>query len=270
MAFQCVFGRSRALIQRGLTRTDEIRIRTKQKGVNVNYFAYQPSTDERKETQKVKKLGSIWPDEFQRPFKTREEIRLMRKDDPVEFDKMKSAAFRAASNDSAFYASVLLNDDFLVKFRNLVMRKGRKEHTDRILMEAFRLIKAKQAAKWRSRPTVIVDPKILLRMAVENARPLMNIIRKQVGGVVYTIPVAITQERSVFEGMRWIIKEAEDRPRVGIAKRDGLQIQTLAEKLAEVIVETSNYSGKVIAKKHEHHRICEQNRAYAHYAHSKK
>jgi len=72
--------------------------------------------------------------------------------------------------------------------------------------------------------------------------------------------VPITTERSIFEGMRWMIQEVLGRDR---------SKQFFWERLAEVLVESAEYQGRVIAKKHEHHRMCEQNRAYAHYRKSK-
>ncbi len=101
------------------------------------------------------------------------------------------------------------------------------------------------------------DPVVILREAVENARPLIALQRVRVGAIVYSVPAPITRERSVFEAVRWLVTEAR-------TNRDRKE-QLFADKFAELLVDTANYTGKVVAKKHEHHRVCEQNRAYAHY-----
>ena len=100
------------------------------------------------------------------------------------------------------------------------------------------------------------DPTNILHEAVENSRPLLALERVRVGAVVYNVPAPITEERSRFEGLRWMLQEANDRDKAE---------EYFSDKFARVLVETAEYTGKVVAKKHEHHRLCEQNRAYAHY-----
>ena len=106
----------------------------------------------------------------------------------------------------------------------------------------------------------MTDPERILHKAVENARPLLALQRVRVGAVVYSVPAPITTERSIFEGIRWLMDEAKDRDRTE---------QRFYEKFADLLVDTAAYTGKVVAKKHEHHRVCEQNRAYAHYRSTK-
>ena len=60
--------------------------------------------------------------------------------------------------------------------------------------------------------------------------------------------------------MRWIIKAARDRD-----KKKAMFYQ----KLAEALIETASFTGRVIQEKNEHHKTCELNRAYAHYRRTK-
>ena len=100
------------------------------------------------------------------------------------------------------------------------------------------------------------DPTEILKKAVENARPLMALETVKVGGITYTVPAPISDKRSKFEARRWIIKAARDRDR---------RTTRIAPVLANIIVDTFNNTGRVIAIRNEHHKTCEQNRAYAHY-----
>ena len=113
-------------------------------------------------------------------MRDRQKIHDLKNRDSMEFERKRAVPIKAAANESAFQASALINDDIFLRFRKLCMKKGKTEKIDRLLMQTFELIKAKQVPKWRSKPTVITDPKVLLRMAVENARPLMNIKHIQV------------------------------------------------------------------------------------------
>ena len=238
-------------------------IRLKQKGVFTHYFAYTPSTKEKKEKQKVQ-LGSIWPVEFEKPFLEQSAVKRLKAEQPIEFRRRLGVPVKACSPDTAYYASALMEPQqakALIHFRNVLMKKGNKEKADRIMADTFNLIKLKLAARKRKNPDTdddVADPKTILVKAIENASPLMNLREKMVGGVKYTVPVGISESRSAFEGIRWIVNEAEDRPKPKKTR--------LFEKLADLLIDTANYNGKVIAQKHEHHRVAEQNRAYAHYA----
>ena len=128
------------------------------------------------------------------------------------------------------------------------------------MADTFEHIKLKLAArKWKNPDTDadVTYRKTILVKAIEKVSPLMNWPEKMVGGGKYTVPVGISESRSAFKGIRWIVNEAEDRPKPKKTR--------LAEKLADLLIDTANYNGKVIAQKHEHHRMAEQNRAYTHY-----
>jgi small subunit ribosomal protein S7 len=122
---------------------------------------------------------------------------------------------------------------------------------------------------------VETDPVKILNKAIENAQPLLGIQTVPVGSVSYRVPCPINPKRMVFEvtsslakwnsvhysssslqAIRWISKEAQDRDKSELK---------YSEKLAKVLIDTAEYTGRVIDKKHEHHRQCEQNRAYAHF-----
>ena len=86
--------------------------------------------------------------------------------------------------------------------------------------------------------------------------PLMQLENVKVGASVYTVPAPISEERARFEARRWIVKAARNRDR---------RSTRLPPVLASILIETANNTGRVITVRNEHHKTCEQNRAYAHY-----
>ena len=202
----------------------------------------------------------MWPKNFQDPVKTKEEIKELRKSG--EFVHKLVAPVKAAESDatcSVFY------DAGYVRFRNTLMRKGKKELTDRLMMECFDEIKRIQLAKWRKasqekKAEIERDPIKILNKAVENATPLLGLNDVKVGAVIYKVPTPLTESRQTFDAISWIIRAAQDRETDGNAPK-----VRLAKKLARVLVDTADYTGGIIALKHEHHRLCYANRAYANY-----
>ena len=63
--------------------------------------------------------------------------------------------------------------------------------------------------------------------------------------------------RATFDALKWIVDTVDNRP--------DRRAVVFTERLAEILVETAHYVGPVILKKHEHHKLCEVNRAYADY-----
>lgn len=139
---------------------------------------------------------------------------------------------------------------------------------------------------------ITTDPVLIIKRAIENARPLMALEKVKVGSVEYLVPKPITVTASQFRGnvtniisthfdynnqnaiirntinlifsfisgMKWIIEAARDRDKLK---------SSFKEKLAEILVETASFTGRVIQQKNDHHKTCELNRAYAHYRRTK-
>ena len=106
------------------------------------------------------------------------------------------------------------------------------------------------------RENIVTDPNEILKTAVHNARPLMAIQKVKVGGIVYNVPAPISMKRSLFEARRWILNTVRDRDTKNTRVHGAL---------ANLLVDTAHNTGRVIAIRNEHHKTCEQNRAYAHY-----
>jgi small subunit ribosomal protein S7 len=98
------------------------------------------------------------------------------------------------------------------------------------------------------------DPLKLFKKAVENAKPLLEVKTRRVGGANYQVPIEVPQNRRTSLAIRWLILNARSRPEKG-----------MGVKLASELNDAANLRGGAIKKKDDVHRMAEANRAFAHY-----
>jgi small subunit ribosomal protein S7 len=98
------------------------------------------------------------------------------------------------------------------------------------------------------------DPLKVFKKAVENAKPLLEVKTRRVGGANYQVPIEVPQNRRTSLAIRWIITNARSRPEKG-----------MSEKLAGEINDAANLRGGAIKKRDDVHRMAEANKAFAHY-----
>jgi small subunit ribosomal protein S7 len=98
------------------------------------------------------------------------------------------------------------------------------------------------------------DPLKLFKKAVENAKPLVEVKTRRVGGANYQVPVEVPQNRRTSLAIRWILSNARSRPEKG-----------MPDKLANELNEAANMRGGAIKKRDDVHRMAEANKAFAHY-----
>ncbi len=130
------------------------------------------------------------------------------------------------------------------RFINKLMLDGKRSLAERILYDAFETIESKQ-----KRPPIEV-----FEQALRNAKPSLEVKPRRVGGSTYQVPVDVRNERGMALAMRWLIRSA--RARTG---------RSMAEKLANELMDASTGQGATIRKREETHRMAESNRAFAHY-----
>lgn len=130
------------------------------------------------------------------------------------------------------------------RFINKLMLDGKRSLAERILYDAFETIESKQ-----KRPPIEV-----FEQALRNAKPSLEVKPRRVGGSTYQVPVDVRNERGMALAMRWLIRSA--RGRTG---------RSMAEKLANELMDASTGQGATIRKREETHRMAESNRAFAHY-----
>lgn len=174
-----------------------------------------------------------------------------------EAQKFAHVPIKAARNNDT--ASVF-HDDILSQFTNYVMKGGQKRLAREIIEKGLENIKRIQLEKYhladpKDKETIELNPLNIFRQAVENSRPLLQLTPIKRGGATYQVPIPITEKRSYFVAMRWIVHSTREKEKA----------VHFPEKLAWELIDAYNNTGRVIKKKHDLHRQCEANRAYAHY-----
>ena len=132
----------------------------------------------------------------------------------------------------------------VTKLINRIMLDGKKGVAEKILYEAFEEVKTKTGQ----------DPVSVFEKALENIKPQLEVKSKRVGGSNYQVPVEVSETRSQTLGLRWLVNYA--RLRGG---------HTMAQNLADEIIDASNGTGNAVKKREDTHRMAEANKAFAHY-----
>lgn len=133
----------------------------------------------------------------------------------------------------------------LAKFINKVMMGGKKSIARRTVYNA--LEKFTQRVK-------LENCLEAFEMALENAKPSLEVKSRRIGGATYQVPVEILPARQLSLAMRWIINHSRSRPG-----------KAMEEALALELADCYNNQGTTIKKKEDTHRMAEANKAFAHY-----
>lgn len=135
--------------------------------------------------------------------------------------------------------------DILVsKLINLIMQKGKKSTSERIVYGAFEQIKEKTGK----------EPLEVFKQSLENVRPLLETKSRRVGGATYQVPITVRPERGNTLALRWIRTFARNR-----------KGKPMSQKLADEILDGFNKTGATFKKREDTHKMAESNRAFAHY-----
>jgi small subunit ribosomal protein S7 len=127
---------------------------------------------------------------------------------------------------------------------NRMMLDGKKSTSERIMYDAMNILRERTGS----------DPAGVLKEAVENVRPALEVRSRRVGGANYQVPVEVPTRRSYTLAVRWIVTHSR-------ARRE----HTMAERLAGELLDGYNRTGVTMKKKEDLLRMAEANRAFAHY-----
>ena len=136
------------------------------------------------------------------------------------------------------------NSELVAQFVNVMMRSGKKSVSQRILYDSFELIEQRSNE----------EGLVVFRQAINNAKPLLEIRSRRVGGATYQVPVDVRPARRTTLSIRWLIQAARSR-----------NDKTMAERVAGEIIDAFNNQGGAMRKKDEQARMAEANRAFAHF-----
>ena len=140
---------------------------------------------------------------------------------------------------------VKYNDINIAKFINYVMEMGKKKVAEKIVYDAFDILKEKAKQ----------DPRHIFNKAIKKVSPLVEVRGKRVGGANYQVPFQVRGERRYFLACNWLIKAAHDR-----------KGRSMAERLATEILDASNGEGTAVKKREAVHKMAEANKAFAHFS----
>jgi len=135
-------------------------------------------------------------------------------------------------------------DKTVGRFVNILMKDGKKSTAEGILYDAFDIIENKMRS----------DPLTMFRRALENIRPRVEVKSRRVGGATYQVPLEVRPERAASLAMRWLADYSRSRPG-----------KSMADKLANEIIDAANERGESVKKREDTHRMADANRAFASY-----
>ncbi len=136
------------------------------------------------------------------------------------------------------------NDELLGRFISYVMHSGKKGVAEKNVYRALDIISEETGKKGLE----------VLKKAIENVKPLLEVRSRRVGGATYQVPVEVRAGRRTTLAMRWIISYARQRAE-----------HTVAERLAREVMLAYKQEGPSVKKREDTHRMAEANKAFAHY-----
>ena len=138
----------------------------------------------------------------------------------------------------------LYNSVLVTKLINNIMLDGKKGVAQRIVYDAFEIVKEKTGA----------DPLEQFQKALENIMPSLEVKAVRRGGSNYQVPMEVRPERRQTLGLRWLTSYSRERSE-----------RLMSERLANEIVDATNGLGGAVKKKEDTHKMAEANKAFAHY-----
>ena len=127
---------------------------------------------------------------------------------------------------------------------NKVLQRGKRTTAERIVYSALELVGQRTEG----------DPVAVLKRAVENIRPELEVRSRRVGGATYQVPVEVRPRRATTLAIRWLVGYSQSR-----------REKTMAERLANEILDASNGIGAAYKRREDLQKMAESNKAFAHY-----
>jgi small subunit ribosomal protein S7 len=127
---------------------------------------------------------------------------------------------------------------------NKVLLKGKKDLARTIVYDALETVEQRTSQ----------DPTVVLKRAVDNIRPQVEVRSRRVGGSNYQVPVEVSPRRQNSLAIRWLVNYSRKR-----------REPTMSLRLANEILDASNNTGAAVKRKEDIHKMAESNKAFAHY-----
>jgi small subunit ribosomal protein S7 len=127
---------------------------------------------------------------------------------------------------------------------NKVLLHGKRSVSEKIVYDALTIVEQKTGA----------EPLATLKRAMDNVRPTLEVKSRRVGGATYQVPVEVRPRRANTLAIRWVVGYSRQR-----------REKTMAERLANELLDASNSVGASVKRKEDVHKMAESNTAFAHY-----
>ena len=138
----------------------------------------------------------------------------------------------------------MYNSVLVTRLINTVMLDGKKGVAQKVVYDAFNIIKDKTGN----------DPIEAFTTAMDNIMPRLEVKARRVGGATYQVPIEVRPERRTTLGLRWLVGYARKRSE-----------KTMSERLANEIMDADNNLGAAVKKREDTHKMAESNKAFAHF-----
>ena len=133
----------------------------------------------------------------------------------------------------------------ITQFINKIMRDGKRSLAERTVYDALEMIARRSQGG---------DALAVVKRAVDNVKPSLEVKSRRVGGATYQVPIEVRSGRSTTLALRWLVSYARIR-----------REHTMAERLAGELMDASNGIGAAVKRREDTHKMAEANRAFAHY-----
>jgi small subunit ribosomal protein S7 len=127
---------------------------------------------------------------------------------------------------------------------NKVLSRGKRTLAERVVYDALDVLRDKTGG----------EPVAALKRAVDNTKPELEVKSRRVGGATYQVPVEVRPRRATTLAIRWLVGYSRQR-----------REKTMAQRLANELLDASNSVGSAVKRKEDMHKMAESNKAFAHY-----
>ena len=151
----------------------------------------------------------------------------------------KGPAQRREMTPDPVYRSLLVT-----QLVNKIMLHGKKSIAENIVYDAMKMIETKTGS----------EPLSTVKRAIDNVKPPLEVRSRRVGGATYQVPVEVRPRRASTLAVRWVVDYSRNR-----------REKTMAECLANELLDAANGLGASIKKRDDMQKMAESNKAFAHY-----
>ena len=132
----------------------------------------------------------------------------------------------------------------VTQIQNRLMTRGKRTLSEAIVYDALKKVADKTGK----------DPLPILKKAVDNIKPLLEVKSRRVGGATYQVPVEVQSKRGTTLAIRWLVTFSRKR-----------RERSMADRLAGEILDASGGAGSAVKRREDMHKMAEANKAFAHY-----